>query len=110
MSDFLKNIFHYIIEGTVASFLRIPLFFIPNHHKIHEMYNEAMCINALLLPYVPDRFKTQEMCIKVVEVEPCQLYHVPDYFITNETCDQAMRRVPYTLDLYTRPVQDTRNV
>ena len=68
MSDLFETAFLYMIEGTVAAFLLIPLFFFPYHHNTQEMCNEVMCINPLSLLYVPDHLQTKKMCERKFDV------------------------------------------
>ena len=54
----------------------------PDHRKTQEIYNEAMRINPLSLPYVPDNLHAQEMCDAAVKADPCWLEFVLDHFKT----------------------------
>ena len=67
---------------------------IPNHLKIQEMCNEAVCINSLSLAYVPGCFKTQEICNEAVKNKLCMLLFVPNRFWTQGMCNEIMRTIP----------------
>ena len=52
-----------------------------------------------MLGHVPDQFVTQEMCNEAVQKVPCTLEYVPDHFVTQEMCNEAVESDPEVLKL-----------
>ena len=77
-------------EGVVLS-ESYTLYYITDHPRMQEIYNEIMCTMPNAFHRIPDRFKIQEICNKAVEVDSSQLKDLPNHFKTQEMVNKAVR-------------------
>ena len=73
--------------------------FVPECHKIQEMYNKAVNRCFFVFNSISYQYKTQEMCDSVLSEDPFLIVYFLDKYITQKMCDDAVGDSLATLKL-----------